>query len=122
MMMKPVISENDYRLFKELLASSKYKEGGFLGRELMNASVLKEEDVDEKTIRLNSYVEVEDIKLQKVLKIRIVLPDCVDLKLCHISVFAPLSVALLGYREKDIINWSMPAGQTRFSILKVQND
>lgn len=121
-MMKPVISASDFKRLGELLASQSNREGRSLGHEMMNASVVADNEICEKTIRLNSYVEVEDVFSKKLLKVTIVLPDVVDLKQCRISVFAPLSVALLGYKEGDTIRWEMPAGDTVFKILKVKNE
>jgi regulator of nucleoside diphosphate kinase len=121
-MMKPVISASDFKRLGELLASQGNREGRSLGHEMMNAAVVEDHEIGNKTIRLNSYVEVEDVNLKKILKVTIVLPDCIDLKKCRISVFAPLSVALLGFKEGDTIRWQMPAGETIFRILKVHNE
>ena len=119
--MKPIISETDYKLLYTLLTSQLTNEGKPLGQEITKANIVKEEEMHEKTIRLNSYVEVKDAALGKVIKLTIVLPDAVDLKNKHISVLSPLAVALIGYKENDVIPWKMPMGETSFKIIKVLN-
>lgn len=119
--MKPIISELDYKLLYELLASKKSNGGKNLGQEITNALVVKEEELDKKTIRLNSQVEVEETANSRRIQLTIVMPDCVDLKNHRISVFSPLSVALIGYKENDVIYCNTPAGKTSFKIIKVMN-
>lgn len=120
--MKPIISEIDYKLFYELLTSQQNNIGKNLGQEITNATIVKEEEMDKKTIRLNSYVEIEEVSNGKKIKLKIVMPDCVDLRNHRISVFSPLSVALIGYKENDLIPCTTPVGQTSFKINKVVND
>lgn len=55
------------------------------------------------TIRLNSTVEFFDLAYKRDHRIKIVLPDLADVKNGFISVFAPLSAALLGYRQGDTV-------------------
>lgn len=120
--MKPIISEMDYKLLYDLLTSQKTGAGKNLGQEINSALIMKEEEMDKKIIRLNSYVEVQDMVHGKKIKLKIVLPDCVDLKNQQISVFSPLSVALIGYKENDLIPWTTPVGKTSFKITKVLNE
>lgn len=120
--MKPIISEIDYKLLYDLLTSQKTGVGKNLGQEITSALIMKEEEMDKKVIRLNSYVEVQDIAHEKKIKLKIVLPDCVDLRNHRISVFSPLSVALIGYKENDLIPWATPVGQSNFKIIKVVNE
>ncbi|MBL7931485.1 MAG: GreA/GreB family elongation factor [Bacteroidia bacterium] len=120
--MKPIISEMDYKLLYDLLKSQKTSQGKDLGQEITNAKIVKDEDMDKKIIRLNSQVEVQEMANGKKIKLKIVMPDCVDLKNHRISVFSPLSVALIGYKENDLIPWTTTAGKTSFKIIKVLND
>ena len=120
--MKPIISEMDYKMLYDLLTSQKTSVGKNLGQEIHSALIIKEEEMDKKIIRLNSYVEVQDLAHGKTIKLKIVLPDCVDLRNQQISVFSPLSVALIGYKENDLIPWTTPVGETSFKITKVINE
>lgn len=120
--MKPIISELDYKLLYDLLKSQKNNHGKSLGQEITTAQIVKDEDLDKNVIRLNSWVEVQEMANGQKVKIKIVMPDCVDLKNRMISVFSPLSVALIGYKENDTIRWNMPDGESSFKILKVMNE
>jgi regulator of nucleoside diphosphate kinase len=120
--MKPIISEMDYKLLYDILTSQKTNTGKSLGQEMARARIVKEEDMDKKTIRLNSYVEVRESANGQTIKLKIVMPDCVDLKNHRISVFSPLSVALIGYKEDDQITWTTPVGKTAFKVTKVVNE
>jgi regulator of nucleoside diphosphate kinase len=119
--MKPVISEGDYKLLYELLVNQKNNEGKHLGQGITNAILVKDEEMDQKIVRLNSEVEIKDLTLSKLIRMKIVMPDRVDLKNFQVSVFAPLSVALIGFRENDVIPWKTPVGHTSFKIMKVLN-
>lgn len=120
--MKPVISEVDYKLLHALLTSQKSSNGKSLGEEITKALIVKEEEMDKKIIRLNSYVEIQEMAHGQKVKVKIVMPDCVDLKNYRISVLSPLSVALIGYKENDLIPWSTSVGKTTFKIICVVNE
>lgn len=119
--MKPTISETDLKTLRELIINQPNGLGKRLGEEITQAVIVEEKEMDERTIRLNSFIEVRDIATKKNIKMQIVLPDCADLKDRRISVFAPISVALIGFRESDTICWKMPGGETHFEIVKVIN-
>ena len=119
--MKPIISEIDYKILYNLLTTQSTNAGKDLGQEVARALIVQEEKMNKKIIRLNSYVEVKDEALGKVIKLTIVLPDAVDLKNRFVSVLSPLAVALIGYKENDLIPWKMPLGETSFKIIKVKN-
>ena len=120
--MKPIISEMDYKLLYELLTSQKNNIGKNLGQEITSALIVKEEEMDKKIIRLNSQVEVQETANGQKIKLKIVMPDCVDLRNHQISVFSPLSVALIGYKENDLIPWNTPVGRSNIKIIKVVNE
>jgi regulator of nucleoside diphosphate kinase len=120
--MKQIISETDYKRIHTFLSEKKAIDGKNLTQRLTNALIIKEADMDAKIIRLNSYIEVQNLVLGKIIKLKIVMPDCVDLKTHQVSVLSPISLALLGYRERDLIQWKMPTGNTSFKILSVINE
>ena len=120
--MKPIISEIDYKLLHDLLTSQRNGAGKNLSQEITKAVIIKEAEMDKKTIRINSQVEFEDLVHNKKIKLKIVLPDYVDLRNRVISILAPLSAALIGYKENDIIPWTTPVGETSYRITKVLNE
>lgn len=125
--MKPIPSftKSDYQFLRELILKSKNstntKEANQLSQELDRAVISKESELDPSVIRINSTVTIEDVKAQKQMKIQIVLPSSADLKQSKISILAPLSVAIIGFKENDQVDWELPAGIKTLKIIAVDN-
>ena len=122
----PVFSSSDYHLLRELILKSKNstnaKEAGLLSQELDRAIVSKEKNIDNSIIRINSFVTIEDVNAKKQMKIQIVLPSMADVKAGKISILAPLSVAIIGFKENDEVDWELPAGIKTLKIIAVGNE
>lgn len=125
--MKPIPSftKSDYQFLRELILKSKNstntKEANQLSQELDRAVISKESELAPSVIRINSTVTIEDVKAQKQMKIQIVLPSFADLKQSKISILAPLSVAIIGFKENDQVDWELPAGIKTLKIVAVDN-
>jgi regulator of nucleoside diphosphate kinase len=121
----PVFSLTEYQLLRELILKSKNKtnakEIGQLSQELDRAVISKETNLDNTIIRINSYVTIEDVKAGKQMKIQIVLPSISNVKEGKISILAPLSVAIIGFKENDQVDWELPAGLKTLKIIAVEN-
>lgn len=120
--MEPIISESDFNTINEVLIEQKNKESHFLRGLLKKFKLVKEKEVPAKTVRLNSIVEVWHSLLKKIIKIRIVLPKKENIKERSVSVFAPISMALIGYKENDSVEINMPGLKKHFKIIKVTNN
>ncbi|MCC6181974.1 MAG: GreA/GreB family elongation factor [Bacteroidia bacterium] len=119
--MKPIISETVYKKLFELLHKANNPEGKQLGIELSNAQIVKDTEFNQDIVTINSTVEVLDDTRNKPIRLKIVMPEEADLSQKKISVFAPISVALLGFRESYAFNWMLPSGNKKLKILKVLN-
>ncbi|MRX67484.1 regulator of nucleoside diphosphate kinase [Flavobacterium resistens] len=121
----PTFSKSEYNFLRELILKSKNatntKEANQLSQELDRAIISKESDLDPTVIRINSFVTIEDVKAQKQMKIQIVLPSSADLKQSKISILAPLSVAIIGFKENDQVDWELPVGIKTLKIIAVDN-
>ncbi|WP_026728974.1 GreA/GreB family elongation factor [Flavobacterium denitrificans] len=121
----PTFSKSEYNFLRELILKSKNstntKEANQLSQELDRAVISKESDLDPTVIRINSFVTIEDVKAQKQMKIQIVLPSAADLKQSKISILAPLSVAIIGFKKNDQVDWELPAGIKTLKIIAVDN-
>ncbi|OXA76617.1 regulator of nucleoside diphosphate kinase [Flavobacterium aquidurense] len=121
----PIFCKTDYQLLRELILKSKNetnaKEAALLSQELDRAIISKENILDSSIIRINSYVTIEDVKANKQMKIQIVLPSAVNVSERKISILAPLSVAIIGFKENDQIDWELPAGIKTLRIIAVDN-
>ncbi|MFH6992323.1 GreA/GreB family elongation factor [Flavobacterium sp. FlaQc-48] len=121
----PTFCKTDYEFLRELILKSKNstnaKEAGQLSQELDRAIISKESEFDNSIVKINSYVTIEDVKANKQMKIQIVLPSFADVKQSKISILAPLSVAIIGFKENDEVDWELPAGIKTLKIVAVSN-
>lgn len=121
----PIFCKTDYELLRELILKSKNetnaKEAGLLSQELDRAIISKENTLDNSVIRINSHVVIEDVKANKQMKIQIVLPSAANVTERKISILAPLSVAIIGFKENDQVDWELPAGIKTLKITAVDN-
>lgn len=121
----PTFCKTDYQLLRELILKSKNetnaREIGQLSQELDRAIISKESVLDNSIIRINSHVTIEDVKANKQMKIQIVLPSLANVTERKISILAPLSVAIIGFKENDQVDWELPAGIKTLKIIKVEN-
>ncbi len=119
--MRPVISKSVYKVLKRLVLKFKNAESKLLGDEIAKAKVVKHQALGKNIVSLGSIVEYMVDTINQPMRMQIVLPDQADLSKRRISVFAPISVALLGFREADHFQWQMPSGIKTLKILKVLN-
>ncbi|MDP5200170.1 GreA/GreB family elongation factor [Flavobacterium sp. DG2-3] len=120
----PTFCKADYQFLRELILKNKNetntKEANQLSQELDRAVISKESDLNS-VIRVHSFVTIEDVKAGKQMKIQIVLPSEADIKQSKISILAPLSVAIIGFKENDQVDWEMPAGIKTLKVIAVDN-
>lgn len=119
--MKPIISETVYHTLHNLIINLKTPQVKQLGEELSKAEIVKDEALQSDVVSLNSVVEFEDVDSNKPVRMQIVLPEDEDLSKRKVSVFAPISVALIGFKESYTFQWNMPAGLRTLRIRKVRN-
>jgi regulator of nucleoside diphosphate kinase len=121
--MKPIISKKDYNVLQSIITGHQTnlstKETNGLKAELEKAEIVNENEVDSKTIQLNTLFEVEDIATKKTWNLILTLPNEVNIKESKVSVFSPFGVALIGFSEGMIIECKLPSGSKKLKILKV---
>jgi len=124
--MRPTLALTDYNILRRMLnysvPSHSGKEATMLKEELNKATVLDDNRLDGNIVRLNSRVTIQDLQSGKTSMLQIVLPADADLKEKKVSILAPMSIALLGFREGDSFDWQMPGGIKRIRIIGVEND
>lgn len=116
------ISESDFRILKRLITQKNNRDCASLGQEITRARIVKDEKISSDIVRLNSQVEVLDITGNHKLQLRIVMPDEADIRKRNISVFAPISVVLLGQKENDLITWQTNGSERQLKVLRVHNN
>lgn len=116
------LSKSDLKLLKEHLDKSNMspynKEK--LRQEIKEATIYADQDLPEDVVCLKSEARIANTKTGKEFTFKIVMPEEANIKVQKVSVFAPISIALFGYRTGDIINWEMPDGIQEFKILEVK--
>ena len=121
----PVLTITDYNILRKLVKNAKdstnIREIALLTQELDRAIIKKEGVLDESIIRMNSHVTVEDIKTKQQMNIQIVMPSQSNIKDGKVSILAPLSVAIIGFKENDEVEWQLPAGIKNLKIITVTN-
>jgi regulator of nucleoside diphosphate kinase len=116
-----ILCEEDYNLLKQFAGTKTDDISEMsLAYELNRAVIVDNNALPVGTIRLNSLVSVKETVSGKVTDFRIVMPIEADIKQKKISILAPLGAALIGFRQGDEVEWRMPAGVKRFTVLNVQ--
>lgn len=115
--MKPVIAKSVYNTLQYL----SHPLAPYLWENLAKAEVVGDQHLENTTVSLNSTIEFMYEPGSPPVRIQIVLPEQEDLKKRKVSVLAPISRALLGYRQSDLVTARMPSGEKKIRILSVRN-
>ncbi|MBA3681616.1 MAG: GreA/GreB family elongation factor [Bacteroidetes bacterium] len=119
--MAPVISETDYNLLQAIIVTGLAAQTSFLKELLKKLRIVKDKEISNTTIRLNSVVEIWNAVLKKIVKFRIVMPEKEDLKKRHISILAPISIMLMGRKENDQVINKNSGIEKHFKVIRVIN-
>jgi regulator of nucleoside diphosphate kinase len=116
-----LISKSDFDLLQLHLTRSGSNLSDFnktrLSEELKSAKVVQDKDLPENIASLNSFVGIKNIETGQTFEFQLVLPGEANFKEHKVSVFAPIGVALLGYKIGAEIQWEMPDGLKTFEII-----
>lgn len=119
--MRPILSKSVYKILKRLIVKFKNPASRSLYREIKKARIVNNGALGKNVVSLGSVVEYLVDTIDRPFRMQIVLPEQADLSQRRVSVFAPISIALLGFRESDHFQWDMPSGPKTLRILKVVN-
>ena len=124
---KLIITREDYRTLNSYVKGLRpvkdfdRKNAASLQEELSKATLVDSEELPDDVVRLNSRVVVKEETKDKLIELVLVVPEKADIKERRVSVFAPIGTALIGFREGEMVNWTVPAGSKTFTIMKVHN-
>ena len=90
-----------------------------LKAELNRASVVSPKDIPPDVITMRSRAEVKNSSTGVVSTYTLVFPAEANAESGLISILAPMGTAMLGYRQGDTIEWTMPAGKRTLEIVRV---
>ena len=121
----PTFTSSDHKLLKKItksnLSATSAKEINLLTQELDRGNIVEDNAIENDIIRINSEVIIEDISTQKQMKFQIVLPSQANIKESKYSVLVPLSVAIIGFKVNDQVDWELPAGNKTLKVIAVNN-
>lgn len=115
------LSKSDFKLLKEHLEKSNMSDYNKekLRAELKAATIYAESELPSDVVCLKSEARIANVKTGKEFTFKLVMPEEANIRVQKVSVFAPIGIALFGYRTGDSINWEMPDGIQEFKILEV---
>ena len=121
----PTFTSSDHKLLKKItksnLSATSAKEINLLTQELDRGNIVEDNALENDVIRINSEVIIEDTSTQKQMKFQIVLPSQANIKESKYSVLVPLSVAIIGFKVNDQVDWELPAGNKTLKVIAVNN-
>ncbi|RZK59767.1 MAG: GreA/GreB family elongation factor [Pedobacter sp.] len=117
-----LLSKSDYKFLAEHFEKaimSDYNKAR-LRIEIKQATIFNDDELPNDVVSLNTEAKIVSTDNGKEFVFKIVPPKEANIKLQKVSIFAPISIALLGYQTNDLINWEMPDGIKEFKILEVK--
>lgn len=118
-----LLSVNDYERIAGLVLTNTSENLDLLLTELDRATILKDEDIPETVVKMNSTLIFRDLNSLEEAEVTLVYPEHSNLEKNKISILAPLGSALIGLSEGQDIEWSMPNGKIRkLQIVEVKRD
>lgn len=90
-----------------------------LREELARAVIVDPQDIPADVVTMNTHFQVRDMRTQDLLEYTLVFPQDADIDSGKLSVFAPIGIALLGYRVGDVLEWPVPGGKRVLKVEKI---
>jgi regulator of nucleoside diphosphate kinase len=90
-----------------------------LEEELDKAQIVEPKNIPHDVITMNSVVRIKDLDNNEEKTFALVFPGKAKVAEKSISILAPVGTALIGYREGDIIEWKVPAGEKKLQVMEI---
>lgn len=115
------LKENaEYDAAKEALAFNE-KRIHELENKLSVAEIIDNKAVSASSVCLGTKVKIIDLDSNEEIEYNMVGPDEADPANGFISISSPVGRALLGHKENDVIEVSIPAGTLKYRITKISS-
>lgn len=116
-----VLSEEDFDLLTRYVKPTDNKENKMsLAYELGRATIVKKLDVPKDRVKINARIKIQDLDSSLITSLTLVAPENANIKEQKISVITPIGSALIGFKKGDQVEWKMPSGIKRYTILEVE--
>ena len=90
-----------------------------LETELQEGKLFDSKEVPPNVVTMNTRVQLVEVDSNQSMVFTLVFPKKADIDAGKLSVLSPIGTAILGYSERDLIEWRVPAGLRRIEIEKV---
>ena len=90
-----------------------------LKKEIHKAKIVDSKEIPDDVITMNSKFRLKDLDSNEESVYTLVFPDDENIYENKISIYAPMGIALIGYRVGDIIEWPVPCGRLRIKVLEI---
>ena len=115
---KICITQHDMERLRALIEVYGGEGADVLEEELDKARIVLPKNIPGDVITMNSVVRIKDVDTGEERTFALVFPGN-KVEADTVSILAPAGTALLGYREKDVVEWQVPAGKKRIQVLEV---
>lgn len=92
---------------------------GHLVQRLSELAKINVDDMPPDRVGFGSKVKIHDLGLDEVFDYTIVAGDYIDLDAGHVSLASPIGQALLGAREGEEVDATLPAGRRKYRIVEL---
>ena len=119
---KIYISRYDLERLRALIDASGAPEAPYLEKlekELAQATVVEPREVPGDVVTMNSIVRVRDVNAGEERTLILVFPGKEGVRGKAVSILSPMGIALIGYREGDILSWDLPTGTVKIQIEEI---
>ncbi len=90
-----------------------------LRNEIKKAKTVDSKDIPNDVITMNSKFKLKDLDSNEESIYTLVFPEEEDIYQNKISIYAPMGIALIGYRVGDVIEWPVPCGKLRIQVMEI---
>lgn len=119
---KIYINRYDLERLRALIETSAPSEAPYLEKlenELKKATVVEPREVPGDIVTMNSIVRVKDVNTGEEHTLILVFPGKEGMNGKAVSILSPMGIALIGYREGDILTWDLPTGTVKIQIEEI---
>jgi regulator of nucleoside diphosphate kinase len=113
------ITDQDYERLALLIQHSESKNAALLEEELARATVVGQREIPADVVTMNSVVRFKDQDSGKESEVTLVYPQDADVTNGHVSILAPVGMALIGLRRGQSIEWAMPNGARKLKVVEI---
>jgi regulator of nucleoside diphosphate kinase len=116
------ITRYDLERLRALIDASSGPEAPYLEKlqkELGQAAVVEPREVPGDVVTMNSVVRVRDLDAGEERTLMLVFPGKEGVNGKTVSILSPMGIALIGYKEGDILEWELPTGTVKIRIEEI---